>query len=116
MRAPDPVLHMVVQLAERGLSITATISVQGAVISGRIISRQHFVVGLRQRFNAQVHEENLPGLNAFLQLLEETSTTGGDAFIHFKDAVIATGSGPKERVIGFWRVHLSAVDGFSFGM
>ncbi len=111
----DPVLHAVARLAEHGFSLTATVTLNGTVISGRVISARRYLLGIRHQFNAQVHEENLPGLDEILALFDTVSESSITTFLHLEDAAIHDGSPEERRPKAFWRIRLHAVDGFSFG-
>ncbi len=114
-RAIDPMLMAVMRLAEHGVSTTATLTIHGAVLSGRIIGKQAYLKKIRRQFNSHVHEENMPGLFEILTLLEEVSEGTNDIFLHLEKASILDGSPQVHRTEGFWRVRLSEIDGFSFG-
>ncbi len=111
----DPMLIALMRLAEHGVHTTATLTVNGAVLSGRVIGKQAYIQKIRKQFNSHVHEENMPGLLDILGLLEEVSDETEDVFLHLEDAVLLDGSPPKQRTAGFWRIRLSEIDGFSFG-
>lgn len=109
--AIDPVLIAVMRLAENGIITTATLSVNGSIISGRIIGKQTYLRKIRHQFNSHVHEENLPGLLDILTLFEEASNDTEDLFIHLEEASPPHTPRPE----GFWRIRLAEIDGFSFG-
>jgi hypothetical protein len=111
----DPVLMAVVRLAEHGLSISATISVYGTVLSGRVISQRRFLQQVRKQFNSHVHEENLPGLLEILTLFEEVTEESAIPYLHLEKAAFLTGSFPSSYPKGYWRVRLGDIGGFSFG-
>lgn len=111
----DPLLLAVARLAEHGYSLTATVTVGGAVLSGRIVSERRFLRGVRQQFNAQVHEENMPGLDEILSLFEEASESSQRLHLHLEDAAVHDGTPLPSRTRGFWRIRLEDVSGFSFG-
>lgn len=110
----DPVLMAVVRLAEHGVSISATLTVQGTLLSGHIISQRRFMQRIRKQFNSHVHEENLPGLSEILSLFEEVTEDIKVPYLHLEKATILLGSSSKYPK-GFWRIRLSDVSGFSFG-
>ncbi len=114
-RAIDPVLIAVMRLAEHGVHTTATLAVDGAVISGRVIGQQNYLFKIRKQFNSHVHEENMPGLLEILALFEEVSADKEDIFLHLEEASILDGAPATERIEGFWRIRLTEIDGFSFG-
>lgn len=111
----DPILMAVVRLAEHGVSISATLTVQGAVLSGRIISQRRFLQKIRQQFNSHVHEENMPGLLEILSLFEEVTEDPPIPYLHLEKASIVTGSAFSLHPQGFWRIRLCEISGFSFG-
>ena len=112
----DPVLIAVMRLAEHGVHMTATLAVNGAVLSGRVIGKKAYIRKIRKQFNSHVHEENMPGLLDILGLFEEVSEETDDIFLHLEDASILDGSPPRQRTTGFWRIRLTEIDGFSFGV
>ena len=114
-RTIDPVLVAVLRLAEHGVHTTATLTVNGTVISGRVIGKQNYLLKIRKQFNSHVHEENMPGLLEILSLFEEVSEDTEDIFLHLEEASILDGAPLSERTQGFWRIRLSEIDGFSFG-
>ena len=111
----DPVLIAVMRLAEHGVQTTATLAVNGAVVSGRVIGKKSYIRKIRKQFYSHVHEENMPGLLDILGLFEEVSEETCDVFLHLEDAVIIDGTPPAQRTSGFWRIRLTEIDGFSFG-
>ena len=111
----DPVLVAVMRLAEHGVHTTATLTVHGAVLSGRVIGKQTYLRKIRKQFNSQVHEENLPGLLDILSLFEQVSEESEDIFLHLENASITNCTPSSRRKEGFWRVRLAEIDGFSFG-
>ena len=111
----DPVLIALMRLAEHGVQTTATLAVNGTVLSGRIIGRKSYILKIRKQFNSQVHEENMPGLLDILGLFEEVSDETDDEFLHLEDAVVLNDASLQQRTSGFWRVRLAEIDGFSFG-
>lgn len=111
----DPVLIAVMQLAEHGVHTTATIAVNGTVVSGRVIGQQNYLLKIRKQFNSHVHEENMPGLFDILGLFEEVTADADAIFLHLENAAVVDGTPPANRTLGFWRIRLSEVDGFSFG-
>ncbi|MEM8487272.1 MAG: hypothetical protein AAF564_17095 [Bacteroidota bacterium] len=113
--AIDPVLIAVMRLAEHGVHTTATLAVNGAVLSGRIIGQQSYLLKIRKQFNSHVHEENMPGLLEILGLFEEVSAETDEMFLHLEEAAILDGTPAPQRTEGFWRIRLSEIDGFSFG-
>lgn len=113
--AIDPVLIAVMRLAEHGVHTTATLAVNGAVLSGRIIGKQNYIIKVRKQFNSHVHEENMPGLLEILRLFEEVSAETEELFLHLEEASILDGTPARQRTEGFWRIRLSEIDGFSFG-
>lgn len=108
-------LVAVMRLAEHGVHTTATLAVNGAVLSGRVIGKNAYIQKIRKQFNSHVHEENMPGLLDILGLLEDVSDETDDIFLHLEDAIVLDGSPSKQRISGFWRIRLSEIDGFSFG-
>ncbi len=111
----DPVLIAVMRLAEHGVHTTATLAVNGAVLSGRIIGQQSYLLKIRKQFNSHVHEENMPGLLEILGLFEEVSAETEEMFLHMEEASLLDGTPATQRTEGFWRIRLSEIDGFSFG-
>ena len=111
----DPVLVAVMRLAEHGVHTTATLAVHGTVLSGRVIGKQTYLRKIRKQFHSHVHEENLPGLMDILSLIEQVSEESDDVYLHLEHASIANGAPPSRRKVGFWRVRLAEIDGFSFG-
>ncbi|MFK7849113.1 MAG: hypothetical protein AB8G77_27750 [Rhodothermales bacterium] len=111
----DPILIAVMQLAEHGVYTTATITVNGTVLSGRVIGQQNYLLKIRKQFNSHVHEENMPGLFDILGLFEEVTVDTEAIFLHLENASVIDGTPPAQRIVGFWRIRISEVDGFSFG-
>ena len=111
----DPVLRALVHLAEHGVSLTATFSIQGTVISGRLISRDSYLQQIRSQFNRQVHEENMPGLPEVLHLFKEASDYSDTLYLHLDRARIMDATSPAHKIEGIWRIRLDAIKGFSFG-
>ncbi|MEZ4702021.1 MAG: hypothetical protein R2834_16935 [Rhodothermales bacterium] len=111
----DPLLLAVVRLVEHGYTFTATVTVGGAVISGRIVSERRFMKGMRHQFNAQVHEENMPGLDEILSLFEDVSETSRRTYLHMEQAQVHDGTPRPHRPLGYWRIRMDDISGFSFG-
>lgn len=104
----------VVRLAEHGVSISATLTVQGSLLSGHIISQRRFMQCIRKQFNSHVHEENWPGLLEILSLFEEVTEEVKIPYLHLEKATILSSASPKHPM-GLWRLRLADVSGFSFG-
>lgn len=114
-RQIDPVLIAVMQLAEHGIHMTATLTINGTVLCGRVIGKQNYLQKIRKQFNSHVHEENMPGLLDILGLFQEASEEAEEIYLHLEQAYVSDGSSTLHPKEGFWRVKLSEIDGFSFG-
>ena len=112
----DPILIAIMRLAEHGVSITATLTVNGTTLSGRIIGQRQYLQKVRKQFNSHVHEENWPGLFDILGLFEDVSNETEDLYIHMEKAAPNAGISVKGTPEGLWRIKLSEIDGFSFGI
>lgn len=111
----DPVLRALVHLAEHGVSLTATFTIQGTVISGRLVGQEAYLQQIRSQFIRQVHEENMPGLPEVLNLFKEASAFADSLYLHLDKAQIVDAPPPANQLEGIWRVRLDSIDGFSFG-
>ena len=111
----DPVLRALVHLAEYGVSLTATFTIRGTVISGRLVGQEAYLQQIRSQFIRQVHEENMPGLPEVLHLFKEASAYADSLYLHLDKAQIVDAPPPANQVEGIWRVRLDSIDGFSFG-
>ena len=114
-RQIDPVLIAVMQLAEHGIYMTATLAINGTVLSGRVIGKQNYLKKIRKQFNSHVHEENMPGLLDILSLFQEASEEAEESYLHLEQAYVVDSTAALHPREGFWRVKLSEIDGFSFG-
>ena len=112
----DPMLIAIMRLAEHGVSITATVSINGTTLSGRIVGQRQYIQKVRKQFNSHVHEENWPGLFDILALFEDVSEEAVDLYLHMENASPTGGGISKKNPLGLWRIKLSEIDGFSFGM
>ena len=112
----DPMLVALMRLAEHGITITVTLSVNGTALSGHVIGQQQYLQKVRKQFNSHVHEENWPGLFDILSLFEDVSEESNELYLHLAKAAPQIASGSKEMPKGLWRIKLSEIDGFSFGM
>lgn len=111
----DPLLEAISRLAEHGYTLTATFIAGGVVVAGRVVSERRYLKGIRQQFNAQVHQENMPGLEEILTLFQEASEVGGAGYIHLEEARVLDGSPAMTLARGYWRIRLAEVSGFRFG-
>ena len=104
---PDTVLQELVKVVEAGaFEGTVTLSVQGALVTGRLSSRQTYLNRLRQSLIVWPDPPRAH-LDALLTTIEQSVPSDPPEVLHLSDATV---NGAK---VGWWRGKIRAVDGFS---
>jgi hypothetical protein len=124
----DWLLAIFVRAANRGASVSVTLSVGGSIVSGMLVGAAEYLEGLGAEFEATDMDDKDKMGDMFremaVQAREEWSPENDEqtddyvvSYIHLKDARYLGGAGgymPSNRGL-WWRGRLDKVDGWSFG-
>jgi len=122
MENKDPMLLSFVNIANTtSLEIGVTLSVNGTVVSGNLISYTSYLKLLAEEFKGKGNVADV-----FSQSFIDTATQAERVlnemeddeikpanYLHLKEATIFNGQQTK---IGLWRCSISSVNGFTFGI
>lgn len=128
MSSQDEVLEYLVKiLEETDAGISLTISVNGSIISGQMISSKRYFEELSNFYDEKnitaddpsLIEKGLPVLQRVKQFLEQKGKSREEQdnpkYIHLEDVVIYPSNPSQPAGATVWRGKLSSVDGFSIG-
>ncbi|MCM5703634.1 hypothetical protein [Larsenimonas salina] len=128
----DAFLETLIDFAEGGSDVDITLHVNGALISGQLVSQQHyFELGLEtlpETLNLPQKHEPVSDISELSQAVHEGQDITNDVIedgefaylcLHLKNAMMTTG--PNQQIKlggerGLWRGRVSAVDGFALGL
>lgn len=128
----DWFLAWIIDLAERGIELGVTLSVEGLLISGNLIGGRKYFEALgdsirKANFGAAVEADSEFQTNmannfaGWKEIYPKSEDIGSDhvpnpSFIHLEHAQIVLGNTPVTSNVGaLWRGKLSSVSGFTLG-
>ena len=112
----DRYLQSFVQVAESQLGFGVTLTVNGVVVTGDVVSRDDYLQGITDSaissWNGErIEGEPLSGVKEVFGIEETDESEDLPTYVHLKDAKILLG-GSGRVPGGWWRGRLESVDGF----
>jgi hypothetical protein len=113
------------QEVEVSLEADITLAVGGLLVSGRLISAQQYLAGLKDQFKQMQHDNKVATMvrEELVRFIDNIAQPYNDpedkrrvGFIHLRDVTfLSPNRSPVVAPQSFWRARLTSVDGFMLG-
>ncbi|GIH96885.1 hypothetical protein ACFFMN_36625 [Planobispora siamensis] len=115
MSKPDAALQTLVDVVthtQSGISITVTVN--GAPITGILISAEEFAANVAQQIS-RAHDLVSEDVKGFNLLFEHLGEAARGEFMHLRNAHLTAGAELPQGEGGWWRIRIADVSGWSCG-